>query len=109
MFFVKNKVFFKTNTDVHSFKKRSHYDLHIPAANFAVFQKGVWYYSVKLYNHLPPTLRQVLCDISKFKVALRDFFLQTLFTHWRSIIAGNKGSWFLLLYFNNSINYCIVV
>jgi len=79
MFFVKNKVFFKTNTDVHSFNKRSHYDLHIPAANLAVFQKVVWYYSVKLYNHLPPTLKKILCDISKFKAALKRFLFTNSF------------------------------
>ena len=98
MFVVKNKDFFKTNTDVHSFNTRSHYDLHIPAANLAVFQKGVWYFGVKIYNHLPPPLKQLSYDIRKFKVAL-DLFLQTVFTHWRSIIAGNKdlGSYYYIL------------
>jgi hypothetical protein len=42
MFFVKNKDFLRTNSDVHSFNTRSHHDLHIPTANLAVFQKGVW-------------------------------------------------------------------
>jgi hypothetical protein len=73
MFVVKNKDFFKTNSDVRSFNTRSHYDLHIPAANLAVFQKGVWYSGIKIYNHLPPTLKQLSYDISKFKVALKRF------------------------------------
>jgi len=59
MFVVKNKDFFKTNSDVHSFNARSHYDLHIPAANLAVFQKGLWYSGIKIYNHLLPTLTQL--------------------------------------------------
>jgi len=42
IFVVKNKNFFKMNSDIHNFNTRSHYDLHILAANFAVFQKGVW-------------------------------------------------------------------
>jgi len=57
MFVVKNKDFFKTNSEVHSIKTRSNYDLHIPVANFAVFQKRVWYSGIKIYNHLPPTLK----------------------------------------------------
>jgi len=59
MFVVNNKDFFKTNSDVHSFNTRTHYDLHIPAANLAVFQKGVRYSGIKIYNHLPPTLKQL--------------------------------------------------
>ena len=78
------------NSDVHSFNTRSHYDLHIPAENLAVFQKGVWYSGVKIYNYLPPTLKQFSYNISKFKAALKRLLLQTLFTHWRIIIAGNK-------------------
>jgi hypothetical protein len=89
MFIVKNKNFFKTNSDVHNFNKRTNHDLHIPVANLAVFQKGVWYSGIKIYNHLPQTLKQLSYDISKFKTALK-VFLQNLFTRWRNIIAGNK-------------------
>jgi hypothetical protein len=50
----------------------------------------VWYSCIKFYNHLPPTFKQLSNDIPKFKAALKDFFLQTSFTYWRNIIAGNK-------------------
>jgi hypothetical protein len=69
MFVVKNKDLFKTNSDAHSINTTSHYDLHIPAANLAVFQNGVWYSGIKIYNHLPPTIKQH--GISKFKAALK--------------------------------------
>jgi hypothetical protein len=82
MFVVNNKDFFRTNCDVHSFNTRSHHDLHIPAANLAVFQKGVWYSGIKIYNHLPPTLQQLPYDISKFKAALKRFFFTNSFYTW---------------------------
>jgi hypothetical protein len=99
MFVVTNKDLLKTNSDVHSFNTRSNYDLHIPVANLAVFQKGVWYSGIKIYNHLTPTLKQLLYNISKFKEALKKVFLPTPFTHWRHIIAGNKdfGSYYYIL------------
>ena len=78
------------NLDVHSFNARSNHDLHIPVANLTVFQKGVWYSGIKIYNDLPPTLKQQSYNIFKFKRPENDFFLQILFTHWRNIIAGNK-------------------
>ena len=77
MFVVKNTDFFKTNPDVHSFNTRSHHDLHIPAAN--LFQKGVWYSGIKIYNHLPPTFKQLSYDISKFKMALKRFLFTNCF------------------------------
>jgi hypothetical protein len=39
MFAVKNDLF-KTNSDIHSLNAIFNYDLHIPVANLAVFQKG---------------------------------------------------------------------
>ena len=90
MFVVKNKDFFKTSSDVHCFNTRSHYDLHIPAANLAVFQKALLCSGITIYNHLPPTLKQLSYGISKFKADLKRFLFTNFFTHWRSIIAGNR-------------------
>ena len=79
MFVVKNKDFFKTNSDIHNFNTRSNNDLHIPVANLTVFQKGVWYSGIKTYNHLPSTLKQLSYDISKFKAALKRFLVTNSF------------------------------
>jgi hypothetical protein len=79
MFVVKNKDFFKTNSDVHSFNTRSNHDLHFPVAKLTVFQKGVWYSGIKIYNHLPPALKKLSHDIPKFKVALKRFLLTNSF------------------------------
>ena len=81
MFVVKNKDSFKTNSDIHSFNTRFHHDLHIPVANLAVFQKGVWYeYSgTKVYNHLPLTLKELSHNVFKFKTALKRFLLANSF------------------------------
>jgi len=53
--------------------------LHIPAANLAIFQNGVWYSGIKIYNHLPPTIKQLTNDISKFEVALKRFLYTNSF------------------------------
>jgi len=62
-----------------SFNTRFNHDLQIPVANLTVFQKGVWYSSIKIYNHLPPTLKQLSDDISKFKAALKRFLFTNSF------------------------------
>jgi hypothetical protein len=108
-FVVKNKDFFKMNSDIHSFITRSNHDLYIPVANLTVFQKGVWCSGIKIYNHLPPALnplnaelnpichllallgahhilhisrirvKQLSHDIPKFKAALKRFLLTKSF------------------------------
>jgi hypothetical protein len=79
MFVVKNKDFFKTNSDIHNFNTRSNHDLHIPVANLTVFQKEVWYSGIKTYNHLPSTLKQISYDIFKSKAALKRFLVTNSF------------------------------
>jgi hypothetical protein len=79
MFVAKNKDLFKTISKVHSFNIRSQYDLHIPTANLTTFQKGVWYSGSRIYNHLPPALKQLSGDTLKFKAALKRFLLTNSF------------------------------
>jgi hypothetical protein len=79
MFVFKNKGFFKTNLDINSFNTRSNHDLRIPAANLAAFQKGVWYSGIKVYNHLPLTLKQISHDVPKVKAALKRFIFADSF------------------------------
>jgi hypothetical protein len=78
MFVVKNKDFFKTNSEVHNFNTRSNCDLHIPVANLT-FQNVAWYSGIKIHNHLSLTLKEISDDIFKFKVALKKFLLENSF------------------------------
>jgi hypothetical protein len=79
MFVFKNKDFFKTNSDIHSFNTRSNHDLHIAVANLAVFQKAVRYCGIKVYNHLPLTQNNHHMMFFKFKVALKRLLLANSF------------------------------
>jgi hypothetical protein len=81
MFIVKNEDFLKRTHIFIVLIQDLNDDLHIPIANLTAFRKVVWYSGIKIYNRLPPTLQQLSYDISKFKMTLKNFFLQTLFTH----------------------------
>jgi hypothetical protein len=78
MFVARNSELFVTNANVHTFPTRSHNDLHLPIANLSVFQKGVYYSGVKIFNNLPADLTQTFYDIYKFKKALKIPFGQLL-------------------------------
>jgi hypothetical protein len=74
IFAVKNKDFFKTNSEVHNLNTRFNHDLHIPITNLMLFQHGVWYSDIKTYNHLPLALKELSNIIFKFKMALKKLF-----------------------------------
>jgi hypothetical protein len=90
MFVVRNRGLFKTNSDVHNFNTRTNYDLHFTTVNLTLLQKGICYSGIKIYNHLPFSLKKLSYDINKFKSALKNFFLQTPSTAWKNISLGNK-------------------
>ncbi|PNF19496.1 hypothetical protein B7P43_G02324, partial [Cryptotermes secundus] len=79
MLVVKNRDCYITNSDVHTRNTRFNHDLHLPVVNLTIFQKGGWYSGIKLYNHLPPELKQLSYDIPGFKVALKKFLITSSF------------------------------
>jgi hypothetical protein len=80
------------NSDVHTCNTRFNHDLHLPAANLTLFQKGGWYSGIKFYNHLPLKLKELSDDIPKIKMALKSFFLLTLSILLKNTVVGIKES-----------------
>jgi hypothetical protein len=76
---VKNRDCYIANSDIHTSNTRFNHDLHLPVVNLTIFQKGGWYSGIRLYNHLPPMLKQLSHDIPKFKVALKKFLIANSF------------------------------
>ena len=77
LFVVKNKDLFTTNEDIHNINTRSNTNLHPPLCKLTLFEKGVYFTGIKLYNHLPPNLKSLSKEIQMFKPALKKF----LFSH----------------------------
>ena len=59
--------------------KRQTFDLYVPAANLTICQKGVYYQGIKIYNHLPKTIKDLSGDKNKFKLALKRYLLHNSF------------------------------
>jgi len=74
MFVAKNRDLFKANTNFHSIDTRHKNDLHLPSAQLKVFQRGVFFSGIKAYNHLPMNIKELSCDMKRFKPALKAFF-----------------------------------
>jgi hypothetical protein len=54
-------------------------DLHIPTCNLTLYQKGAFFFGIKLFNHLPQTMKRLSVDIKVFKSALLRFLKQHYF------------------------------
>jgi len=73
---VNNRYYFIQNSVYHDSNTTHRNDLHLPHATLAMYQKGVYYSGIEVFNGLPRALNVISSEPSKFKIALRKF-LQT--------------------------------
>jgi hypothetical protein len=56
LFVAKNKDLYELNSEIHNINTRFSSDLHTPTANLTTFQKGPFYFEIKVFNHLPTSI-----------------------------------------------------
>jgi len=74
LFVTKNKYQFLFNSQVYELNKRQTSNLYLPTTNLTIYQKGVYYSGIKIYNHLPTVIKDSSGDKNKFKLAIKDIF-----------------------------------
>jgi hypothetical protein len=79
MFVVKNRDLFKLNSDIHKINTRYNNDFHLPSAQSELLEKGVLFSGIKMYNHLPLTIKGLLHDVKRFRRALKRFIQSNSF------------------------------
>ena len=67
LFLVKNREEFKLNSDIHLITTRHNNDFYLPSTQLTLFERGVYYSGIKIYNHLPSTINDLSQDIKRFK------------------------------------------
>jgi hypothetical protein len=72
-FSVNNQENFPTNSSAHSINTRNNHHLHRPIANLSCFQKSAFYPSIRIFNSLPRSLKNLKNEKAQFKVALRTY------------------------------------
>jgi hypothetical protein len=73
IFIINNQEHFQTNSAVHSVNTRNNNHLHITAANLICFQKRTYYSGINIFNTLPSSLKSLMNEKAKFKVALKRY------------------------------------
>jgi len=79
LFVTKNKNQFLFNSHIHKINTRQTSNLYLPTANLAMYQKGVYYSGIMIYNHVPTAIKDLSGDRNKFKLALKKYLLHKSF------------------------------
>jgi hypothetical protein len=64
---------FVPNSKVYDINTRQKHNLHLPATNLTLVQKGVFFSGIKIYNHLPLYIKMQFEDAKSFKSTLKTF------------------------------------
>jgi len=58
---------------------RYNHNLHFPSTNLKLVQRGVFYSGVKIFKHLPSSIKRHFREPKIFKITLRNFILEHSF------------------------------
>jgi len=73
MFFVvQNKNLFTLNSENHTKSTRQFNNFYQPVTNFIVYQNGVHYMGIRIFNNLPPYIKDI-SNVKKFEIYLKRF------------------------------------
>jgi hypothetical protein len=73
------KALFSSYIDSHTIATRQSQDLYLPQANLTVYQKGVYYAGIKMFNKFPTEIKGTYNNFKRFKVLLWRFLVTNSF------------------------------
>jgi len=73
LFVAKNRDLYESNSEIHNINTRFSSDLHTPTANLTTFQKDPFYFGIKVFNHLPTSIKNTSHNINQFRSVLKSF------------------------------------
>jgi len=73
------KKLFSLNSQIHDINTHHNNNLHLPLTGLTLVQKGVAYSGCKIYNHLPPKIKNISNNVALFKSKLKKLLLQYVF------------------------------
>jgi hypothetical protein len=73
IFVVNNMGLYHKSSQIHGLNMRHNFDLYHPQANLTIYQRGSYYFGIKLFNHHPLKIMELAYDIKQFRAALNAF------------------------------------
>ena len=69
------------NSETHNINTRHNSNLHLPLTHLNIYQKGVYYSGIKIFNSLPQDIKTYIDNPRTFKKAVKKFYTQTPSSH----------------------------
>jgi hypothetical protein len=79
LFVIKNPKIYQTNTSVHGRNTRQQNKQHVPSVRSSTIQTGVYYSSIKVFNHLLQSISKLHNNVHIFKTMLRNYLVKNAF------------------------------
>ena len=82
--------YFKENSDIRNINTRTKSNLQQPLANLSTYQKGAYYYGIKVFNSLPSQIKDLSANRNQFRCALERFLYSHSFYTLDEYFSYNK-------------------
>ena len=73
LFVIQSKNYFKLNSEVHSINTRTTFNLHQPLTHMTTYQKGTYYFSIKVFSSWPKEIKDLSYNTKLFKLTLKSY------------------------------------
>ena len=87
MFVVNNRNLFSDNAELYTIKTRNSFNFHPPLSCLTKYQKGVYYAGIRVFNHLPTSIKSIANETKVFKKALKRFLMDNFFILWMNFFS----------------------
>jgi len=80
-FVVENMSLFRVNSEMRGINARQNFNLCQAQGNLKLYQKGVYYSGLKVFNNLPPNIKKLFSDVKRFKLEVGKYLhLKSFYT-----------------------------
>jgi hypothetical protein len=76
---LQNMANYTCNFTVHGINTRNKLQLYKPASNLALYQRGVYFMSIKVFNKLPGFVADIVSDKTRFILTLKKYLIEKSF------------------------------
>ena len=91
LFVANNRNLYESNSEIHNINTRFCSDLHTATANLTTFQKVSFYFGIKVFNHLPTSIKNTSHYIDQFRSVLKIFLLINSLYSLEEYFASNSN------------------
>jgi hypothetical protein len=91
LFVAENRDLYESNSEIHNINTRFSSDLQTATANLTNFQKYFFYFGIKVFNHLPTSIKKTSHDIKQFRSVLKSFLFINSFYSLVEYFAWNSN------------------